>query len=63
MEVDQMEPLVRNPEKLLRKARLKYERVCERLDVLNEEATKLESEMLWLQSVIKKQGWTRKNNS
>ncbi|MDD5134573.1 MAG: hypothetical protein PHP01_04080 [Phycisphaerae bacterium] len=58
-----MEPSVRNSGKLLRNARLKYERVCEQLDVLNEEATKLESEMLWLQSVIKKQRQIRINNA
>ena len=54
MEVEQMETAVQNPKKLLRNARIRYERVCEQLDVLNDEATKLESEMLWLQSVIKK---------
>jgi len=54
MEVEQMETAVQNPKKLLRNARIRYERVCEQLDVLNDEATKLESEMLWLQSVIKR---------
>ena len=54
MEVEQMETAVQNPKKLLRNARIRYERVCEQLDVLNDEATKLESEILWLQSVIKR---------
>jgi hypothetical protein len=51
-----MNPPIRNPAKLLRDARLRYEKVCEQLDALNDEATELESQMLWLQSMIKSRG-------
>ncbi len=43
-----------NPGRLLKKAQLRYEEVCEQLDVLNNEAFELESEMLRLQWLIKK---------
>ena len=48
-----MKAKVRNPKKLLREARLRYEQVCEQLDTLNSEATDLEAEILWLKSIIK----------
>ena len=45
---------IHNPGKLLKKAQLRYDEVCEQLDTLNSEATDLESEMLRLQWLIKK---------
>ena len=41
-------------EKRLKQAKKEYEKICDKLDALNEEAFTLEQEMMWLSGIIRK---------